>query len=250
MLVSGGSAANLTALACAREARIGAMDEQAVAVHVRPDALVAGARRARARLPARPGARDPDRPSRPDPAGCARAPRSRPTSARGRAAARRRSRTPAPPPPGAIDPLRELAEICREHGVWLHVDGAYGAFACLTERGRQALAGMELADSIALDPHKWLYQPVELGALLVRDGGAAAARLRDHPRLPQGRRGGDHEVNFSDLGLQLTRSCRGAEALDVAPLLRRRRVPRRRSTAASTSRRTRSGGSRPRPSSS
>ena len=73
---------------------------------------------------------------------------------------------------GAVDPFRELAEICREHGIWLHVDGAYGAFACLTERGREALAGMELADSITLDPHKWLYQPIELGALLVRDGAA------------------------------------------------------------------------------
>ena len=54
--------------------------------------------------------------------------------------------------------------------MWLHVDGAYGAFACLSERGRAELAGMELADSITLDPHKWLYQPVEVGALLVRDG--------------------------------------------------------------------------------
>ena len=71
---------------------------------------------------------------------------------------------------GAIDPFTELSRICREHDAWLHVDGAYGAFACLTERGCAALAGMELADSITLDPHKWLYQPVEVGALLVRDG--------------------------------------------------------------------------------
>src|SRR5262249_604993 len=70
---------------------------------------------------------------------------------------------------GAVDPFAEVSAVCRSHGVWLHVDGAYGGFACLTERGRAALAGMELADSITLDPHKWFYQPVELGTLLVRD---------------------------------------------------------------------------------
>ena len=83
---------------------------------------------------------------------------------------------------GAIDPFTELSRICREHGAWLHVDGAYGAFACLTERGRAALAGMELADSITLDPHKWLYQPVEVGALLVRDGDRLRRVVRDPPQ--------------------------------------------------------------------
>ena len=57
-----------------------------------------------------------------------------------------------------------------ERGVWFHVDAAYGGFAVLDERGRQQLAGIELADSITLDPHKWLYQPYECGCLLVRDG--------------------------------------------------------------------------------
>src|SRR5205823_2355504 len=71
---------------------------------------------------------------------------------------------------GAVDPLPEIAVICRERGAWLHVDGAYGAFAALTERGREALKGIELADSVTLDPHKWLYQPFECGALLVREG--------------------------------------------------------------------------------
>ena len=65
--------------------------------------------------------------------------------------------------------------------MWLHVDGAYGAFACLTERGGEALRGIELADSITLDPHKWLYQPIEVGALLVRDGAALRQASRSPP---------------------------------------------------------------------
>src|SRR5437763_27520 len=69
---------------------------------------------------------------------------------------------------GAVDPLPEIAEICTEHGLWLHVDAAYGGFAALSGRGRSALSGIELADSITLDPHKWLYQPIECGCLLVR----------------------------------------------------------------------------------
>ena len=107
---------------------------------------------------------------------------------------------------GAIDPFSELAEICQEHGIWLHVDGAYGGFACLSERGREALAGIELADSITLDPHKWLYQPIELGALLVRDGPALRRGFEISPDFLKDIEAVDQEVNFSDLGVQLTRS--------------------------------------------
>src|SRR5207253_4022609 len=109
---------------------------------------------------------------------------------------------------GAIDPFPELSQVCREHRIWLHVDGAYGAFACLSQRGRQALAGMELADSITLDPHKWLYQPIEAGALLVRDGSALRRGFEISPEYLGEVEAVDREVNFSDLGLQLTRSCR------------------------------------------
>jgi hypothetical protein len=109
---------------------------------------------------------------------------------------------------GAIDPFVELSRICREHGLWLHVDGAYGAFACLTERGREALAGMALADSITLDPHKWLYQPIEVGALLVRDGARLRRAFEITPHYLKDIEAVSREVNFSDLGVQLTRSCR------------------------------------------
>jgi glutamate/tyrosine decarboxylase-like PLP-dependent enzyme len=70
---------------------------------------------------------------------------------------------------GAIDPLDEIAAVCARHGVWLHVDGAYGAPAILTEQYNSSLAPIARADSLALDPHKWLYVPVDAGLLLVRD---------------------------------------------------------------------------------
>jgi aromatic-L-amino-acid/L-tryptophan decarboxylase len=73
---------------------------------------------------------------------------------------------------GAVDPLPELARLSREEGLWLHADAAYGGFFRMTERGREILAGLELADSIVLDPHKGLFLPYGNGALLVRDGAA------------------------------------------------------------------------------
>jgi glutamate/tyrosine decarboxylase-like PLP-dependent enzyme len=76
---------------------------------------------------------------------------------------------------GAIDPLDQIADVCARHGVWLHVDGAYGAPAILTDRYRARLAGLGRADSVAIDPHKWLYVPVDAGALLVRDPGRLRA---------------------------------------------------------------------------
>jgi glutamate/tyrosine decarboxylase-like PLP-dependent enzyme len=71
---------------------------------------------------------------------------------------------------GAIDPLGEIAELCRRHGAWLHVDGAYGGLFALCPEGRERLAGIERADSVALDPHKTLFLPYGTGAVLVRDG--------------------------------------------------------------------------------
>jgi aromatic-L-amino-acid/L-tryptophan decarboxylase len=70
---------------------------------------------------------------------------------------------------GAIDPLDEIADLCAAQHVWLHVDGAYGGFAAAVPRMEAALAGMRRADSISLDPHKWLFAPLDAGCLLVRD---------------------------------------------------------------------------------
>jgi glutamate/tyrosine decarboxylase-like PLP-dependent enzyme len=72
---------------------------------------------------------------------------------------------------GSIDPLAEIGDICQEFGLWLHVDGAYGALAALAVP--DAFHGLERADSLSLDPHKWLYQPVGCGCLLYRDSSAA-----------------------------------------------------------------------------
>ena len=110
---------------------------------------------------------------------------------------------------GAVDPLPEVAAVCKERGVWFHVDAAYGGFAVLTEAGREHCAGIELADSITLDPHKWLYQPYECGCLLVRDGprarSAPSTITPDYLDDAVARAG---EINFSDLGMQLSRSSR------------------------------------------
>ena len=103
---------------------------------------------------------------------------------------------------GAVDPLEELAALCREQGLWLHVDGAYGGPAVLCG----ALTGLEHADSLVLDPHKWLFQPYEVGCVLVREPGLlertfalSGAYLRDTA-------GG--EVDFRDRSPQLTRTSR------------------------------------------
>ncbi len=72
---------------------------------------------------------------------------------------------------GAIDPLPQIAEIARRHRVWLHVDGAYGALAAIAVPDK--FKGLDLADSLSLDPHKWLYQPLDAGCLLYRDPGAS-----------------------------------------------------------------------------
>jgi len=114
---------------------------------------------------------------------------------------------------GAIDPLDEIAAICAESGVWLHVDAAYGGFAVLTERGRASMRGIEQADSITLDPHKWLFQPFEAGCLLVRDGRRLDQAFQTSAEYLQDAQIAEaplHErpVNFMDRGIQLTRSAR------------------------------------------
>src|SRR6516164_4292842 len=76
---------------------------------------------------------------------------------------------------GAIDPLGEIREVANRFQLWMHVDGSYGAFAILADSARKWFAGMEQADSIALDPHKWLYLPVDVGCVIYRDPEAARA---------------------------------------------------------------------------
>jgi glutamate/tyrosine decarboxylase-like PLP-dependent enzyme len=109
---------------------------------------------------------------------------------------------------GAIDPLADIARIAAERDLWLHVDAAYGGFTVLTERGKRWLAGIEQADSVTLDPHKWLYQPYEVGCLLVREGTRLAGAFHVMPEYLQDTAVGGVEVNFADRGIQLTREAR------------------------------------------
>lgn len=112
---------------------------------------------------------------------------------------------------GSIDPLDEIADVCDEHQMWLHVDGAYGAVAVLSRHYREILAPLSRADSIALDPHKWLGVPVEAGAILVRDEAAMRNTFRLVPPYIQS--GGESQsiygpTWYSELGFQQTRGFR------------------------------------------
>lgn len=109
---------------------------------------------------------------------------------------------------GAVDPLPALADFAAREGLWFHVDAAYAGFAVLTERGRAMMAGIERADSVTLDPHKWLYVPFECGCLMVREPArlhAAFHVLADYLKDVEAR---DEDVNFADYGEQLTRYSR------------------------------------------
>ncbi|MEX0735311.1 MAG: aminotransferase class I/II-fold pyridoxal phosphate-dependent enzyme [Steroidobacteraceae bacterium] len=109
---------------------------------------------------------------------------------------------------GAVDPLREIAAYCADQEIWLHVDAAYGGFAVLCDRGSRLLDGMELADSISLDAHKWLFQPFEAGCVLVRDVATLVRAFSVNPEYLQDTQLGLEQVNFADRGYQLTRSFR------------------------------------------
>lgn len=110
---------------------------------------------------------------------------------------------------GAVDPLEDLADLAARHGLWLHVDAAYGGFFLLTEPGRKAMRGIDRADSIVLDPHKGLFLPYGTGALLVRDGQAlrrAHAVAADY--MPPMQDDPDR-IDFSEYGPELSRPFRG-----------------------------------------
>ncbi len=207
ILVNGGSAANLTALAAARETLVGAMRPDLV-VYVSNQAHSSMLRAART-LGFKPGQvrvlpvdghyrLEPRTLTEAIDADLAAGLRPLFVSASGGATSS-----------GVVDALPELARIAQERGAWFHVDAAYGGFATLTERGRTQLEGIELADSLTLDPHKWLYQPYECGCLLVRDGEKLRSAFEVRPDYLRDSEAAAHEeVNFADRGLQLTRTSR------------------------------------------
>jgi glutamate/tyrosine decarboxylase-like PLP-dependent enzyme len=109
---------------------------------------------------------------------------------------------------GSIDPLAELAGLRDRHQLWLHVDAAYGWPAVLTAEGQAALAGIERADSITLDPHKWFAQTFEAGCLLVRQGDLLTQAFQMRPAYLQDVTPAEDEINFCDRGIALTRRFR------------------------------------------
>lgn len=114
---------------------------------------------------------------------------------------------------GAIDPLGAIAEVCSEYKLWFHVDGAYGGFAAMLPDAPEDLKALRHADSVAVDPHKWLYAPLEAGAVLVRD----PEHLRDAfgyrpPYYQFGADDVDPPINYYEMGPQ---NSRGFRALKV-----------------------------------
>jgi glutamate/tyrosine decarboxylase-like PLP-dependent enzyme len=115
---------------------------------------------------------------------------------------------------GAVDPLPRLAALCREEKLWFHVDGAYGALAAAVPEAPDDLRGLAEADSVAVDPHKWLYAPMEAGCALVRDREAHRAAFSYHPPYYHFEKA---STNFVDYGMQ---NSRGFRALKVWLALR------------------------------
>jgi glutamate/tyrosine decarboxylase-like PLP-dependent enzyme len=115
---------------------------------------------------------------------------------------------------GAVDPLPGIAAICRKHALWFHVDGAYGALAAGAEGAPDDLRALSEADSVAVDPHKWLYAPLEAGCVLVRRAGDLLRTFSYHPDYYHF---GDESINYFDYGPQ---NSRGFRALKVWLALR------------------------------
>ena len=109
---------------------------------------------------------------------------------------------------GSVDPLREIARVCHEQHLWMHVDGAFGASVLIT-RYRDMLDGVELADSLSWDAHKWLFQTYSCGMVLLRDRKHLLATYSTHPEYLKDLKDRDDLVNPWDLGPELTRPARG-----------------------------------------
>ena len=206
VLVGGGSAANLTALLVAREAAGGPSGRTVVYVSDQAHSSLARTARVMGLRPHQVRVLPTDERWRLSPEAVTAAVR----------ADRRAGRVPfalcasaGSTNTGAVDPLDDLADVCAGEELWLHVDAAYGGFAALTGKGRGLLAGIDRADSVTLDPHKWLFQPMECGSVLIRDGARLERTFAIHPDYLDGNDShGEGEVNFADRGLQLSRGFR------------------------------------------
>jgi glutamate/tyrosine decarboxylase-like PLP-dependent enzyme len=111
---------------------------------------------------------------------------------------------------GAVDPFNEIAAVCKKHDCWFHIDGAYGGFAAALPELKDLFHGIELADSVAIDPHKWLYSPLEAGCILVKDVNTLTDAFSFHPVYYNF--DGEEETNYYERGFQ---NSRGFRALKV-----------------------------------
>jgi glutamate/tyrosine decarboxylase-like PLP-dependent enzyme len=127
---------------------------------------------------------------------------------------------------GAVDPLAEIAGLASSLGLWFHVDGAYGALGALDESKRALFEGMERADSISLDPHKWLYAPVDCGCLLFRDAAAArrAFLSSDADYIKVHEETTAESFAFWDYGVELSRRFRALKVWMMLSYYGERRV--------------------------
>lgn len=110
---------------------------------------------------------------------------------------------------GAIDPLTEIGEIATANGLWYHIDAAYGGFFVLTGEGKEKLRGIELSDSVVIDPHKGLFLPYGLGVVLVKDAAALGAAHHYQANYMQDAVSSDEEPSPADLSPELTKHFRG-----------------------------------------
>ena len=206
VLVSGGSAANLTALLVARDAAGGPSGDEVVYVSDQAHSSLARTARAMGLSPHQVRVLPTDGGWRLRPEAVTAAVRADRDAGRvpfALCASGGSTNT------GAVNPLAGLADVCAAEGLWLHVNAAYGGFASLVPKGRSLLAGIERADSVTLDPHKWLFQPMECGSVLIRDGARLERTFAIHPDyLDDNDAHGAGEVNFADRGLQLSRGFR------------------------------------------
>jgi glutamate/tyrosine decarboxylase-like PLP-dependent enzyme len=127
---------------------------------------------------------------------------------------------------GAVDPLREVARVARDNSLWLHVDGAYGALAASAAGKRALFEGLAEADSVSLDPHKWLYTPLGCGCLLFREPARARAAFAgtEEGYIKVFEREEDEAFAFWDYGTELSRPFRALKVWAVLSYYGARRV--------------------------
>ena len=125
---------------------------------------------------------------------------------------------------GAVDPIAEIAEVCAQFGLWLHVDGAYGASLAFSPRHADACAVLSHADSLTWDPHKWLFQTYDSSCLLVKDRRTLPRSFGTRPDYLRDAEAEDRKPNFWDYGPEMTRPARAVRLWAMMQHLGRRRL--------------------------